>query len=310
MTIANRRFGIEIEIVGTTRDRVIEAFRAAGLACESQSYNHEVCAAWKLVDDGSLSRGGFEVVSPILCGEEGVAEVVKAAHALVEAGAQANNTCGLHVHVDARGMSTESIVNVARRYARFETEIESWMPRARNQNSTYCRQVRGTNFDELMRAAGARFEYTDRGRVNLGAMARHGTIEFRHHAGTTSAEKMENWIRFCVGFLEASIIAPAPVATVTAETPATPPVVPTTTDTLETMAAALFAGHSHVLELSGWRNWLTDRINSIYGFEGALSASRYEPIRERVRTFVEAERALRLANRNNPTTATTTQVEF
>ena len=43
--------------------------------------------------------------------------------------------------------------------------------------------------------------------VNLASYARHGTIEFRQHSGSTNANKICNWITFCVHFVSKAIQA-------------------------------------------------------------------------------------------------------
>ena len=37
--------------------------------------------------------------------------------------------------------------------------------------------------------------------LNLQSLARHGTLEFRYHSGSTSASKINRHIRFCIGFV-------------------------------------------------------------------------------------------------------------
>jgi hypothetical protein len=41
-------------------------------------------------------------------------------------------------------------------------------------------------------------------KLNLCAFIRHGTVEFRQHAGTVDYRKMNHWIAFCVQFVEDS----------------------------------------------------------------------------------------------------------
>lgn len=219
MPATNRKFGVEIEITRASKSAVLAGFRAAGIECRDMGYNHATSPSWKIVPDGSVANG-FEVVSPILSGEAGIEQVKRVAAILVAAGAEADRSCGLHVHVDARDMDIRSIVNVARRYARFESEINAFTPRARI-NGEYCKSMSNMahNFDNIERAGihelgGLNRYYA----VNISAYARHGTIEFRQHSGTTSAEKMENWIRFCTAFVEASILPMVAGATRPAQT--------------------------------------------------------------------------------------------
>lgn len=74
--VFNHKFGIEIEAYGVNMRVVESAIRAAGVTIEVEGYNHSTRRHWKIVTDGSLRGGqGFEVVSPVLKGEAGIAEL-------------------------------------------------------------------------------------------------------------------------------------------------------------------------------------------------------------------------------------------
>lgn len=221
MTIANRTFGVEIECKGISRSQACSAIQAAGIQARIEAYGHSRPRMWKLVTDASVVQG-FEVVSPVLRGENGIEEVRKVAKALTSAGASVDRSCGLHVHVSAQGMSRDDLLNIVCRYARFEDEIDGFMPRSRRGSSnTYCQSHRRwiSNPSSLIRSvnsggnrpeAVANVFYDRYFKVNLQSYIRQGTIEFRQHSGTTNADKIENWIRFCVNFVEQSQVANFP----------------------------------------------------------------------------------------------------
>ena len=71
-----RKFGIELEIAGISQATALRALSAAGIQAQAEGYNHNTRSHWKLVRDASV-RGGFEVVSPVLEGEAGIAEALK-----------------------------------------------------------------------------------------------------------------------------------------------------------------------------------------------------------------------------------------
>lgn len=201
----DRQFGIEMEIVGINRETALAALRAVNIKVEFEGYNHTTRNHWKLVSDSSV-RGGFEVVSPILKGEAGLAEAEVVARALDDAGATVNATCGLHVHFDASDLDVNALKNVVRRYAAHEAEIDAFMPRSRRGNENrYCRSL--TSYvDSLDRAETVREVAsclpTRYLKVNLESLMRHGTIEFRQHSGTVNAAKIANWVRFLAGFID------------------------------------------------------------------------------------------------------------
>lgn len=229
-------FGVEFEVV-LPRDTPTHAFAAERLALittlpvTTASRTGRVDAssqAWRIVHDGSI-RGGIsaEIVSPVLRGEEGLAQVKKIADALQAMGAVANASCGFHVHVGGlRGTDLSFFKNLVKLYARFEPVIDTLMPVSRRGNAnTYCRSVNAnrdidaaTSFESLVTAAtglpatnyGARFF-----KLNLVAYRKHRTVEFRQHAGTVDSAKAIAWIKTCLRMVEAAASgktgdAPAP----------------------------------------------------------------------------------------------------
>lgn len=217
----NRSFGIELEIAGINHQTALTVLRAIGIAVQDESYNHTMRAHWKLVEDSSV-RGGFEVVSPVLHGEQGIEEAMAVAEALSDAGATVNRTCGFHVHFDASDLSVADVKTIVRRYADHESEIDAIMPPSRRGTANfYCNSLARVSFERFMRAAtinemasvmGSRYY-----KVNLMSYQRHGTVEFRQHSGTINARKIANWVRFLGQFIDAcksqnhAPQAPAPV---------------------------------------------------------------------------------------------------
>jgi len=201
-------------------DRAAEVIRAAGIEITVEGYNHHRREHWKIVTDSSVADG-FEVVSPVLFGNEGLTDVRKVAQALVGAGARVDRRCGFHVHVDARDLSGADILNIIRRYAANEAQIDSFMPTSRRgTNNTYCRTmedvvraVRNVSESATTRQVCERV-YERYYKLNVQAFTRHGTVEFRQHNGTVDWRKMVNWIIFCVQFVEDS-------RTIQVQTPAT-----------------------------------------------------------------------------------------
>jgi hypothetical protein len=211
MTLPNRTYGIEIEIKNLTTGQAALALQNAGIPAYDAGYTHNVSSQWKCVTDGSLSGTACEIVSPILRGEEGLETIKKVCRALNAAGGRIDRQCGLHVHVGTDGLSANDVGMIASRYARFEEQIDSWMPRSRRQSvNTYCMPIAGY----MNRVNGHSFGTIDQVRIafggnryvklNLEAYTRHRTIEFRQHSGTCNGTKIENWIRFILHFIETS----------------------------------------------------------------------------------------------------------
>jgi len=233
----DRKFGIEIEANGVARYELREALIAAGIR---MLHEGGAVTGWKIVGDGSVrGRNPFELVSPVLSGRDGIEQIQKVCAVLAAKGAKVNSSCGLHVHVDARDMEVLNLRNALKLYVEREEQINLVMPATRRDNS-YCVPVldcirarlvqnarRDSGFaadfdryavDTSMKAVfkaidtcetrralqelcgGSRYR-----RLNMEALDRHGTLEFRQHSGTVTFEKMSAWIDWCVSLVEYSM---------------------------------------------------------------------------------------------------------
>lgn len=207
-TTSTRTFGIELEVVQDVRT-VYRALLNAGCNVRLEGYNHDTRPHWKVVTDGSVT-GGAEVVSPVLTGDEGIQEARKIAQALTDAGITVDRRCGFHVHIGGGDLTADNLKALIKRYAAFEAEIDGFMPRSRRGTSNYyCRPMqdhaqavdRMNTQDATAVARGLGDRYR---KLNVQSLWRQGTVEFRHHSGTVDPDKIENWVRFCAAFVDAS----------------------------------------------------------------------------------------------------------
>ena len=82
-------------------------------------------------------------------------------------------------------------------------------PSSRNRNLRPCGQPHSLNevnnpfldVETMMRQGG----YHSRGRVNLGAYEKYGTVEFRQHHGSVDGTVIASWIRFLVNMVDVSV---------------------------------------------------------------------------------------------------------
>lgn len=198
----NRNFGVEIEAYNCTRERLARELTAAGISVQVEGYNHtDHTDHWKLVTDASL-RGNstFELVSPILHGQQGLEELEKVCWVLDLCNVRVNDSCGLHVHMDAADFDLPTWKNLILTYKRLEGVIDHFMPGSRRSNS-YCTALNTITETSINRASciadlRAAFHNNRYHKVNLEAYARHRTVEFRQHGGSTNFTKMSAWILF------------------------------------------------------------------------------------------------------------------
>jgi len=235
MPIANRAFGIELEVQmprSLTKDALAAAIRAAGVSCYAESYGHSEPRNWKIVHDGSIEGGnGAEVVSPKLIGEAGLADAVTVAKAIQAAGCKVDKSCGFHCHVDANDFDAKQLANVAINYLWFETFFDHIMPASRRGSEGYYVQSNRAHFAGYGATPAQRYgtEALNAGiaainaakarnstgaivtavcgharyfKLNMQAHNRQGTVEFRQHSGTVEFAKVENWVRLLVAFVD------------------------------------------------------------------------------------------------------------
>lgn len=206
------RFGVEIEFKGLTLERASEVLTSKNVEAPFITGRiHTTTKTWKVVKDLSVTTfdGGGEVVSPILQGEAGLAQVAKVLDILKNSGAYVDKKCGVHVHVDASSFEEHELIHMMERYLDNEEEIGLFVNHTRRQNC-YCLPIRGHHrCVHMLRRGGYTLRrlrnYFPRDlTVNIHSLVRHGTIEFRQHAGSLEAKEVCPWIRWCLHFMEAS----------------------------------------------------------------------------------------------------------
>lgn len=176
-------------------------------------------ADWRLrncgiSEDGSIeSDAGIEVKTPPAQGDDlaewigGVCAISKQYRMTV------NSSCGLHVHVDGRGMTGRQLRRLMALVRVCEPVIYGMQP-LRRLTGDYSRPMQiqpdaamRCTSDVRSRRAPLNWwhEYANGSHysgLNLGALNEHGSVEFRYHSGTLNAEKVMRWIAICQAFVD------------------------------------------------------------------------------------------------------------
>lgn len=223
----NRTFGTEFEVLildRSERDDIAEYPRTThglwdflvrnGVHVHQPTGYHNTSngwTGWKMERDGSIrprNRNevvGIEIISPILRGDEGLAEVKRVLALMKDFGTTVNVTCGMHVHHGVSDLTESQLVNLYELYRRSQVAISGMLPNSRRQNE-YCYPLKHP-FEEISRVRtnlhGRRRNDTDilqtwvsghGPALNFGAYTLRGTVEFRQHSGTVDYEKFEAWV--------------------------------------------------------------------------------------------------------------------
>jgi len=228
-------FGLEIETTGLSRERVAQAIQSVvggTLGFEYSYSRHTVTAPdgrkWSACSDASINGDGAEFVTPALRYSD-MDTLQNVIRAIRRAGARVDTSCGVHVHVDASSPSGVSTAAELKKLAKLVYSNEELLilsldveERVRpNYRRSWCRP---TNENFVARVArrnsantvdgvvadyyattgataglpeSSRHRYDDSRYqiLNLHAIRRHGTVEFRLFNATLHAGKIKSYIQ-------------------------------------------------------------------------------------------------------------------
>lgn len=211
--MTDRKYGIEIEMVSdSSHEEVAEALSNEDIPCRNESWGSPTRTYWKTTTDSSIRQMNYdhaiELISPPLSGVSGLESIQNVCRAINNIGVDVNRTCGLHVHVDADGLEARNIRNVVTAWMRYEPIIDTFLPSSRRSGNGHCHPLPKNNHITLVGARSKRRVErlaNPEGRyykLNLKSLSKHGTLEFRHHSGTTASEKIIRNVQFCLAFVE------------------------------------------------------------------------------------------------------------
>ena len=173
--------GIEIECnITCSKEYLADKLIDAGL----QSY----C---QIKDDGSIrcERSNDKPVELILLAKEfQVNDIIKRVCDVLHSrriDARANNSCGLHVHLDMR---RRNIKECYKNLYYAQGVMLGMMPENRRVNVQYCKQNATPDYDK-QDALRNRYHV-----INTEAFKKYKTLEIRVHSGTTNATKIMHWV--------------------------------------------------------------------------------------------------------------------
>lgn len=201
----DKTIGVEIEFFGATREAVAQAIRNKGINVKVEGWSNQKTfnGQWILTTDSSVtgtSTGigrGLELVSPPLTIDQMETQLKAVTDALNEVGAKVDRTAGIHVHHHIDDLNVEQIKNIYRIYKKHEETLDEIMPKSRRSESRprYCEGLTEEDMSIVECATAISHLRLPRYRtINFQSYVKYGTIEFRHHSGSTDFEKIFNWI--------------------------------------------------------------------------------------------------------------------
>ena len=168
--------------------------------------------------DGSISGDGVEFISRPMVGDRLFSEVDHITDWLHDNEFSVNRSCGYHLHIDARDLYWPELTGIMLLGNACENIIYSMMPSSRS-GSNWCKKTPISSHDLLSIQSNQDFinswysgsdcrrsreKYNDSRYhgINMHSRVYLGTIEFRHHSGTTNPMKIKNWITICQSLVE------------------------------------------------------------------------------------------------------------
>lgn len=188
---------------------------------------------WKLVSDASIrcrnrsnrsaSRDySVEFVSPI-CQYEDIETIQELVRKLRAGGARVNDSCGIHVHVDASSHTPQTLRNIVNIMASKEDLLYKTLQVQVNREQ-YCQKADTRFLDELnhkrprtmdeveeiwYNGRGGRYNHYDNSRyhaLNLHSVFSKGTIEFRMFNSTLHAGEVKSYIQLCLAISHQALV--------------------------------------------------------------------------------------------------------
>lgn len=233
-------FGIEVEMTGITREQAAKALgnlwnttpRYGGGTYSAWEVSDTEGKTWKLMSDGSIhterwhdgdydSYGddsySVEMVSPKLDYDE-IPKLQEAVRTVRKAHAKVNESCGIHVHVDASRFDNQSLKNaMSIMYSKEDLIFQALqVPESRVQR--WCKPVRENMLAQARRmtadASRSRLEriwyegnvhttqhynWTRYHALNLHSVFYRGTLEYRMFNSTLHAGRVKAYVHLALG---------------------------------------------------------------------------------------------------------------
>lgn len=171
---------------------------------------------WNAQSDGSIvAPDGYrpvEIVSPVLCGSDGLRQIMIVCEWFARVGAKVNQSTGFHVHIGWSCDRTDAELDrLAKLVANFELALFACTGTKAREASRYCSPIKNddrfvSKFVNKNRSANVgRFHTLNL--TNLENDRTKRTVEFRVFAGTTSALKAVSYVRLCLALVQKAVVS-------------------------------------------------------------------------------------------------------
>lgn len=227
MEMKEQYFGLELEFSGIKRATAAQAlaayFNTSVINAPSEGYDTRKVTdpkgrTWKIVSDSSLRIIGngetCEMVTPKLKHED-IPTLQEVVRALRGAGAKVNDSCGIHIHIDAANHTAQSLKNLAFIMNSKEDLLVKSLD-IKQARQRYCQKSDQAFINKLKKSkvvnmaslntcwyghsntSPMHYDHTRYHMLNLHAVWYKGTVEFRMFNSTLHAGKVKAYINLCL----------------------------------------------------------------------------------------------------------------
>lgn len=226
LIVSNRIFSCEIEtLVPQTPNMVNELFthipRQIGISGDNSIRAHGMTM-------------GIELQTPRLQGARGEELIARTTAGLKSLGATINDSCGLHIHLDAAGLFPASradnpiaLLQLWKAHLVFEDAVLSFLPYKRRMNR-YCRPMRDyfklseldmlyslyevermwykqRHYANIAEEKGHHYHPSRYFGVNFHSLLAEKNLEIRYHSGTLNGKKIIHWVNLHSLIMDAAV---------------------------------------------------------------------------------------------------------
>jgi len=239
--IKEQCFGVEVEMTGITREQAARALaeyfgtqpRHHGGTYDTWTVEDPEGKEWKLMSDASIhteckTSSGYipiddykyrvEMVTPKLTYPE-LPKLQECVRRVRKAGAKANNSCGIHVHVDASNHNRQSLKNLIGIMYSKEDILFKALQVNEDRASRWCQKVREPMLQQARKLSAdettdltqleyiwyegnvsnrEHYNWTRYYALNLHSVFYRGTVEWRCFNSTLHAGKVAAYVNLCL----------------------------------------------------------------------------------------------------------------
>ncbi|MBQ3349219.1 MAG: amidoligase family protein [Thermoguttaceae bacterium] len=208
MITANEiKFGVEIETIAPITLEETDGLNIGGYHSPKQV--PFLPTGWKASRDGSIHTiSGYaacEIVSPILCGADGLCQIEAVCEILTAKGFKVNRSTGVHVSVDwGRETDSETLSRLITMVSYCERSIYAITGTHAREQGCWCKSVH--KYGNVKEAKKEMDTWIHEARYHLLNLTNlhngQDRVEFRAFSGSLNATKICGWVQVCVGIVQ------------------------------------------------------------------------------------------------------------